>query len=80
MHPERSVVLGDRLLAFAPENRDRDFFVKRASFGFFIFSKKKREKASSSPHRTVLTLRMVGGGGEGALDQSQIQNRACAVL
>ena len=44
MQPERSVVLGDRLLAFAPENRDRDCVGKRASFGFFIFSKKKERK------------------------------------
>jgi hypothetical protein len=36
--------VGDLLVAFAPVNRDRDFFVKRASFGFFIFSKKKRER------------------------------------
>jgi hypothetical protein len=57
-----------------------DYFVKRASFGFFIFLKKKRGKASSSSHRTVLTLRMAGGGGEGVTDQSEIQNRACAVL
>jgi hypothetical protein len=59
-----------------------DFFVKRASFGFFIVSsqKKKREKASSSPQRTALTLRILGGGDEGVTGQSEIQNRACAVL
>jgi hypothetical protein len=42
--------------------------------------KKKEEGASSSPHRRILALEMAGGGGEGLTDQSQMQNRVCAIL
>ena len=43
-------------------------------------SQKQRREASSSSHSTVLTLGMMGGGGEVALDHSQIYNRVCAIL
>ena len=67
----KGTTVGGRLVTFAPENLDRGFLMRGAPFRPFHL-KKKREKASSSPHRRVFALGMVGGGGEGPNGQSQI--------
>jgi hypothetical protein len=51
--------------------------VIRAGCGFL---KTNGGGAPSSLHSSVLALGMVEGGGGGITDQSQTQNRACAVL
>ena len=57
-----------------------DFFVKRASFGFFIFSKKKERESFLLASQKSTGLEDGGDSGEGLTDQSQIQNRVCAIL